>query len=290
MDNETVLRIYYEDYVGKHMGCPALKKKYGVDFNEPFARLGLKIRNDQEKNKKFYCNSDYFETIDTQEKAYWLGFIFADGYVSKPEGKKFARFGISLQDGDGGHLEKLRAALESDVPIHHYEVSQGYKVGSKYCRIVISDDKLANDLIKHGCVEHKSNILKPPTNLPYELRRHFIRGYMDGNGSISITNTKYGQSYAIKWAGTDDILLWIMEHLISDGVITRRYPLHKRKKEQIVSSFDFGGNNLSKKFLDYIYKDATVFLDRKHERYIALTNIIKERESRKNNKTRNGVA
>lgn len=40
MDNETVLRIYYEDYVGKHMGCPALKKKYGIDFNEPFARLG----------------------------------------------------------------------------------------------------------------------------------------------------------------------------------------------------------------------------------------------------------
>ena len=116
LNDDEVIRIYNDDYIGRHLGCPSLKKKYGYDFYDAFSRLHLPLRNDQEKNKKFYCDSDFFDVIDTEPKAYWLGFIFADGYVLKYANKKYAKFGISLAGFDSGHLEKLRDALKSNVP------------------------------------------------------------------------------------------------------------------------------------------------------------------------------
>jgi len=283
--DEQIIKIYNEDYIGKHMGGPALGKKYNCNhyyFYEAFKRLKLNIRNNQDKNRKYYCNSDYFETIDTEEKAYWLGFLYADGYISNPKkNNNIKRVGISIQERDFQHLEKFRKAISSDIPIHHYEVKQGYHIGSKYCRIIISDNKMAEDLIFHGCIEHKSNIIGVPIGIPKDLERHFIRGFMDGNGSISINNSKYGLSYKIRFTSTDNVLKWIMNHLIKYKIIDKEYPLYKRKPTHIVSSFEFGGNNLAKKYLDYIYEDATIWLDRKHDRYIELLNLIKQKEEKK---------
>ena len=109
---------------------------------------------------------------------------------------------------------------------------------------------------------------------------------MDANGSIAINKGKNNciDTYEIKFAGTDDILIWIMNHLIEENIISKRYPLQKRKKNQIVSAFDFGGNNLCLKYLDYIYQDATVWLDRKYERYLRLCTLIKNKQRKRNDK------
>lgn len=278
LSEKEIKKIYEEEYIGQHIGACSLREKYDCDMYSLFRKYNLPIRNDKEKNKKYYCNVDYFETIDTQEKAYWLGFIMADGYIGVNNGNR--RFGISINSDDIEHLYKLKSALSATHPIHEYTVKQGYKVGAKYCRLIIAEEKLVADLIRQGCVEHKSNIIQPP-NIAKELRRHWIRGFMDGNGSISITNTEYGDSYAIRFTSTDQVLNWIMDELIEDNIITRRYPLKKRKPEQIVSAFDFGGNYLSKKYCDYIYQDAVIYLQRKYDRYIRLCDLITDREGNK---------
>lgn len=281
--DEEIIRIYNEDYIGKRMGGTSLAKKYNfAAFYDRFKMLGLKMRSNQEKNRKYSCNSDFFESIDTEEKAYWLGFLFADGFITSPQNNNnVKRVGLSLKESDCNHLEKFNKAISSNAIIRHYTVTTGYKIDTKYCRVIITDNKMAEDLISHGCVEHKSNILNPPIGVPEYLIKHFIRGFMDGNGSISISKYKYGFIYKIRFTSTDNVLKWIMNHLIKYKIIDKEYPLYKRKPTQIVSSFEFGGNNLAKKYLDYIYEDATVWLDRKHDRYIELLNLIKQKEEKK---------
>lgn len=280
--DEEIIEIYNKDYIGNHMGGPSLKKKYGFDFYKKFHELGLSIRSNQEKSRKYTCDTNYFEIIDTQEKAYWLGFLMGDGYITSNGNTK--RVGLSIKIDDIKHLEKLNKSLNSSIPIHTYKVeTSGYKIGTEYCRIIISEDKMAKDLIKHGCVENKSNILQPP-NIDIDLQRHWIRGYMDANGSIAITSPSEKhkkETYEIKFVGTEAVLDWIQNVLINDNIIMRKYPLRKRKEEQIVSMFEFGGNHLTQAFLDYIYKDATLWLDRKHDRYLKLIEVNKEENTRK---------
>ena len=191
MTEDEVKKIYYEEYIGQHIGTHTLKRKYHCHIYEQFKKYNLPIRNDKEKNKKYICNNSYFENIDTQEKAYWLGFIYADGYIGKNNNN--GRFGISLSTEDIDHLYKFKESIESSHPINKYRVSSGYKIGAEYCRIIICEEKLVNDLIKQGCVYNKTNILSPP-NIDKKLRRHFIRGYMDGDGSIIIHKNKYCDS------------------------------------------------------------------------------------------------
>ena len=279
MDDDEIRRIYYEEYIGKHYGGTKLKSLYGKSFYKDFHRLSLQLRNNHEKNRLYTCDEQYFEHIDTEEKAYWLGFIYADGYVSRVNNSM--RFGLSIMNDDIDHLRKFQKAISTDTPIHEYTVtSSGYKIGAKYCRIIIANDKFANNLVNQGCYEHKTKILEPPRFLPKDLEKHFIRGFLDGDGSITQNNSKYGLSYTIRWTSTDSMLLWIMSHLIDHDIIQHPYKLYKRRKTDTVSSFEFGGNNLTKKFLDYIYNGASIWLDRKHNRYLSLCDIINKREKK----------
>ena len=271
--DEKIIDLYNKEYIGQHKGCPFLSKKYGFYVYDQFKKLNLPLRNDKDKNKKYYCNSSFFKELNTEEKAYWFGFILGDGYISSSS-KSSNKLGISLQDCDYEHLLKFNKAIQGNYPIKHYLTTNGYKINSPYCRIVIVDDNITNDLISHGCIKNKTNKIKPPENLDYKLRRHFIRGYLDANGCISISK---GKSYSIKITGTNEILNWIMNHLIEEKILSHSYHFYKRKEDQIVSNFEFGGNYLSLKFLNYIYEDATVWLDRKHDRYLSLKKKIENR-------------
>lgn len=279
--DEEILNIYNNEYIGKHIGGTTLSKKYGVDFYKDFKRLNLDVRGNHEKGKKYTCNSDFFKNIDSEEKAYWLGFVYGDGYITKKE--SYLVFGLSLNSDDKRHIEKFCKAIETNIPIHTYVVSSsGYKVGTKYSRIVITDETFANNLISHGCVERKSNIMKPPTGLPNKYVKHFIRGIMDANGSITITHDgEIDATYQINFTGTKSLLMWIQEYLYNASIIDKIYKTRKRKKEHIVTSFSFGGNYKVKKFLDYIYSDATVWLDRKYDRYLKLCDLLNKREQNK---------
>lgn len=116
-----------------------------------------------------------FHIIDTEEKAYWLGFLYADGYVSK-----YNQIEVSLSLEDEEHLIKLKQFINTNTNIIKDE---------HRCRLLFCSKELANDLAQLGCVNNKSLILQFPTEqqVPQELIRHFLRGYVDGDGCLCYT-------------------------------------------------------------------------------------------------------
>lgn len=205
---------------------------------------------------KLPVDSDFFHTIDTEDKAYWLGFMYADGYITK-RGKRMT-MGVSLQDSDSDHLESFKKSLHSEHKIGHYVNTSGCSknIGSPYCSLTIVDSQLVSDLERHGVFYNKSKILQFPTSdvVPNKLLHHFIRGYFDGDGSV------YGSVKApcASFDGTESFMGQLLE--------TLRKPLGTNAhihKDHSIYCIKLGGRNVITKLFNYMYKDATVFLGRK---------------------------
>jgi len=234
-------------------------KRMGIKAHKPQS-----ITEEQRRNRrKFQVNDNYFETIDDEHKAYWLGFIYADGFIVSDSSK----FGVSLSNDDKPHLEKLKLALEFTGEVKDYVQTKGYAEGVTYSRLLITSSKIKQDLIKHGVVPNKTNLIEFPDFLPQDLISHFIRGYFDGDGCITHHSTQVcgNLNYMIKITGTYDMIKKIESHIGVPFQIAQRFP------ERGVDNFSIetGGNTKVKKILNYMYKDATVFLDRKYNKALA---------------------
>lgn len=203
-------------------------------------------RSNKENSRKYEVNHEYFSKIDTEEKAYWLGFIFADGYVTSSNGKKI---GVTSKDID--HLEKFKKDLGATYPVNIYEAHTSYG-DSVYGRLLISSEKLYNDLISLGCVEKKSKILQPP-KVKKELERHFLRGFYDGDGSIK-KHKSAKSGYVLSLVSTKEMIDWTFDRI--GGSI--RYQESK--------DIWYLDTTITTERLDYLYDDATRCLQRKFSR------------------------
>lgn len=230
------------------------------------------LRSNKENSRVYTYDINYFQNIDSTEKAYWLGFIYADGYVKK--NGKGKMFGLTLSIEDKEHLEKFSTALNYNYPIKTYNPTKGAYSSKKYCRIQIFGDEIYNSLVKHGVLENKTLILKPP-NINKKFYRYFIRGYYDGDGCITY-NSKDHKTFKIKILGTKEILKFIIDYIESNDIasITKFY---KRRNTDKVLSIEMGGNYQVYKFLELTYEDSFVCLKRKHMKYLELCNILHSR-------------
>ena len=236
--------------------------------------------------KRLYsCNYNYFENIDSNEKAYWLGFLMADGYVShierirhlKTQDSLQERFitGLSTSSNDIEHLYKYKEALNSTHPVKGYK-SSGYETDALCCRVLIEDKSLYDSLVKHGMVPHKSLIIKyPEIDSKYDM--DFIRGFFDGNGCISSHMSRHGSpEYEFTITSTKEMLETICEKLsleVSDKRIKQRFP------ERNVNNYTvkYGGNQQVYSVLYRLYNGADIYLDRKYKKYIELEEYINGR-------------
>ena len=193
----------------------------------------------------------HFEKIDSEEKAYWLGFLYADGYISFSENK----IELSLAEKDVHHIEKFRDFLGINNRIC-------YRPSAKAYRLSFRSDKCKQDLINQGCTPRKSLTLKFPTSkqVPHELIRHFIRGYFDGDGWFS--NTKC--CFQVGLIGTQDFIQGFLECINFANTQNKIFTVHLEDgaKRYIFSAYKDIFN-----FLNWIYKDATIYLDRKYQAY-----------------------
>ncbi|MBU1067538.1 hypothetical protein KKE60_07100 [Patescibacteria group bacterium] len=186
-------------------------------------------------------NHEFFKNIDTDEKAYWLGFMLADGNVRS----NLKGLSLKLHIKDKNHIEKFQECLQAeDYKITYYKDNVGIEIYSKY---------LVNDLISHGVVPKKSLVVEWPKNISQELDYAIIRGIFDGDGSVFIPKDKI-ITYNI--AGTYNLLNIIKEKLSLSNKLSKRPGCYVLKQ---------AGRNVCKKFYDYIYKDATVWLPRKRK-------------------------
>lgn len=242
--------------------------------------------------RKYNCNYDYFETIDSEQKAYWLGFIMADGSVIHTERirklktcetlQKRTYLQISLSSVDRKHLEKFSKAINSTYPINDYKVGKaGYKPGSPYSRIIIEDEKLCNDLLKYGIHPNKQLRELYPENIDSEYDIAFIRGFFDGDGCISEHKNRHGNpEYEFSITGTKEILTSIVNKL---GLIMTDKRLKPRHPERNLNNYTmkFCGTVQVYNTMCSLYETATVYLDRKYNKYLDIVNLIDGRSEQR---------
>ena len=248
-------------------GLMALRRKLqdlGVDTTKNMKKYSEKL---SKAFKKYKLNESVFDTIDTEEKAYWLGFLMSDGYNHETH----SQVSLRLQAGDKEILEKYKIFLETDVPIYTFKrLTPEKKIEREYCEVTVSSPHLCKALSKLGCVQAKTYILEFP-KLPKNLLQHFIRGYFDGDGCLSIKDRLnrrkvYGKSmvYQFTIVGKKEFLLEIQKILIESIDIPC---LNLRDTKGFIKVLHYGGKNIVSKIMNYLYKDATIYLKRKHDLY-----------------------
>lgn len=245
-----------------------LGKKYNCSpgaINNVLKRNGITATSNKVYRRKYELNQNFFENIDSEEKAYWLGFLYADGNVRI---SKSGQHLIQLKVYDKEVIEKFLKSLNCNMPIGEYTNWTGHK----YFGAHLTSEKMFSDLCKHGCVPNKSLILKFP-ELSKEMAKHFIRGYFDGDGSVFINCKKwiktpktnpmeqYYYKLGVSFNGTQEMLSKINEYFYI-GPVTKE----KRRKTNCwyISTSD---QKKCKDFYNYIYQDSKLYLTRKKEKF-----------------------
>lgn len=227
-----------------------------------FKKLGIEIVNKQNITK---FNENIFDSIDSEEKAYWLGFIYADGTISshKENEKNKNTLEIVLKGEDINHLKKFSKFLNSKKEIKLSIIKHKNKEYSR-CRFSISNKHLWDTLNNYGCTPKKSLILNFPNECIFKnktLIRHFIRGYFDGDGCISRYIHIHTVSPHISIVGTKSFL----ENIIKYSNIKCNFK-HDKRHTEFTYELEYCKEN-GIQFINYLYSNASIFLDRKYKLY-----------------------
>lgn len=213
-------------------------------------------------NRKYTRNENVFEKIDCEEKAYWLGFFSADGWVSDDD-----RMCLKLSIKDLGHLEKYKSFMGYNGTTEHYISKLGKNIRKngkkKFYRTVcvrIQSKKLCKDLANNGVFPRKSLFLEFSKTIPTELIFHYIRGYIDGDGCWSNDNKKYSTTN-LTICGTELFLENVGEILYKTTGIKGR--IYKPSK---IHTLVYSGNEHIRKISNLIYNNSTLFLERKRNK------------------------
>jgi len=202
-------------------------------------------------------NVRYFNNIDTHTKAYLLGFIAADGCIQSNNNGSIG-LTITIHSKDRIVLDTLRDEIGCTNPVHKLKIHD-------HVRFTLFNKDLVADLNKHGIEKRKSltmpNII---TNIPYDFKSSFILGYFDGNGSFTY-QPKYNRGY-IQIRATKAFALGIVNHLEISP-----YGLYEYNS---IPNLSIGAKKNIKKFFLEVYKNSTIYLNRKHNKIKSFVNTL----------------
>ena len=263
--NEEQINYIIEEYQNTHStGQIAQQFETSTDsIRRVLKKNNVKILSAQElQHAKHPRDSNFFNTINSPNKAYWLGFLYADGSVSASN----STVALQLQEQDKSHLIKFRKALGNNNTLTRTEKYDSTTKKSYYgYRYAIRDQQIHDDLIRQGCMPNKTYILTFPDNdiLPTNLQSHFIRGYMDGDGYLGYysPHNRPGINFRLVFYGTESMLKGIQKCLNKENLT-----LENRFSHYVLKIV---GNKQLEDILKYIYQDSQpgIELDRKREIY-----------------------
>lgn len=236
-------------------------------LNRTMSAIELKASRMGLKKYPYTCNYNYFDEIDTEEKAYWLGFLTADGWINKSKKTNAGVVGIELQYGDIGHLKKFNKSIAGN-----YQITDRWRICSlsknkdkknHMCCIRIFSLTMYNSLNKIGFSNDKSYDFKIP-NIKQDLIKHYIRGYFDGDGCLCFTNKSFHINFVTASKMLNDDVTNILKsqnfNFIESNYITDfGTTLYK---------IDICRQHDKINFLDWIYQDSNIYLDRKYKKYL----------------------
>ena len=223
-------------------------------------KYNIQISPSYERQRKYSLNENYFDCINTQDKAYLLGLLYADGCNSN------GHIAIRLQERDRDILDKMNIALGSDRPLRFIDYSGRSNYCQNQCGLEIVNQHMSNQLSLLGMVPNKSLVLEFPRWMNEKLYPHFIRGYFDGDGYVS----KDYNNAKLSIISTKAFCEKVKDIIYKDiGVNACIYLCHKNESTT-TRTLQISGRNQIRKFLDYIYNNANLYLDRKYNIYQSL--------------------
>lgn len=240
-----------------------LANKYGIHKSNirKFLKKHVILRDDHLTHAKRYnYNEHYFDVIDSEDKAYFLGLLFADGHNSS---KNYIR--LSLHNKDIDIIKTFLIKLNADVPITLGGIDK------KMATINICSKHMSNKLRTYGMCSNKYFSFNFPS-IPEHLNIHFIRGYFDGDGSVFSSKIKtFNLKYTFNITGNYETLLKI-QTILCDKLGLRKNKMQTRYKNKTQSSvhFSYSGNKQVKLIRDLLYNGATVYLNRKHSKFFEI--------------------
>lgn len=265
--------------IAKELNCSAgtivtILKKNNID-----------IRSHLECHNKYSVNENFFKQIDSQCKAQILGFIAADGCISKNS------LIIAISDKDANYLEWINKKLEYTGQVKRYRNTGGFNINLKrYCsRLAISNQRIVKDLSRYGIVPQKSLKMTFPNEgcIPDEYIKYFILGYLEGDGCICVL-PKY-KIANVQICGTKEFLGRLQDILKEKIDINSNIGRTDIEKARNVNAYvlRITGNQQVLKFLNWIYDNNEFKMQRKYDKFLEVkqlyTNNITYRKLKRNN-------
>lgn len=262
-DKELIIRLAMKDYLEGNNSISFVSNKYGI--NRKSIERRLKEQGIPAK-KIINCYQDAFDSIDTEEKAYWLGFIYADGYVCA----NTYSIGFGLKEEDKDTVKAFTEFMKFNGGCNIVRTTKFHskEKGGYMCTTQITNKYLWESLVNKGAVPHKSLILEFPKEEWFKdksLIYHFLRGYCDGDGTLGVypRNKKDPNSYmgeSLMFVGTKPFLEGVQKYL------GKGYLMHKTNCGEKTYRLSYGtqkANNAAR----LMYENAKIYLPRKKKIY-----------------------
>jgi len=236
---------------------------------------------------KYKVNHHYFDEIDTEYKAYMLGLIYADGCILQPKGNRQLNLVISLQEEDGYILDKFSKEACGGMKIISHPPAIKNKGWKKRCLVRITSDILCKKLISYGCSVNKSRLGMQFPSIDTKYYNHFIRGFLDGDGSILMQPAKYSyirktvgirkdahiQRYKLRVAFSSTDIQFLTK--IADILGIKNPYIPSKIRKQLNYIFWIENKTIVLKSLEFIYSESTYFLKRKYDKFLTFKETIK---------------
>lgn len=280
---EEIEAIVIDNYLNKGFGqqksgsqfglsaraVKTILSKYNIEIRD--LNNAIKVANAvYDRSTKYFEKNENFFKKQSSDMAWLLGFLAADGNVSKTSN----RIRIELSEVDEEILIKIKELLHLENPIYKRENKRGFK----FVSLEWSCKEHKEDLALYGIIPNKTYILLPPLALDKKYYIDYIRGYFDGDGTINLNKNKNGNS--LRWGicgASKEMLAWILDVLENDYKIPRVNLHVDTSKEKRFYSFIYSTNS-TKLIREILYTDSNMFLKRKKDKFDDLLKsyLIKE--------------
>lgn len=218
----------------------------------------------RKKIQTYSINENFFNNIDTQEKAYILGFLYADGNANK----NLKQITLKLQEKDKYILELISKLIGSNKPLHFS--SRRQESHQNQYALKITNTVIYSDLIKYGVIPNKTFKTEFPFVLEPYLWPHFIRGYFDGDGCFYIDNKRSCACWSI--IGSSAFCLSLLK-ILNDKIKVKGFIIHDRRCSDGVDIIRVRKYSDIKKICNWIYADSRIHLDRKFNKFLKMKEI-----------------
>ena len=233
----------------------------------------------------YKANFNYFDKIDSPDKAYWLGFIWADGYIAKRTRTQNSHTRIeynlklAIKEGDASHIQKFLDCIDSNYPVHLYRSTGFNRENWMEARAFITNLHMCSLLYEgYGIIPGRYDISLILRILPKEYEKYFILGVFDVDGSFVAYQGHYGDKMNVAFGGSESLLRFIENHLVVNNVISKAdtvsglRKLHQRHegRDGVWRTLNFAGKPQCMKIINYLYQDTPIYLERKYQKYLNL--------------------